>query len=97
MLKLLASVSPFANVPTNMLYMIFLLDIMDSKYMTLVIPPQNLVILYLETTTIALAGPMASPGWFQSPGAPTLAPHILELYVCTSMSCHSITFNGRKS
>lgn len=32
------------------------------KYMILFIPPPNLIILYLETVTIALAGPMANPG-----------------------------------
>lgn len=65
--------------------------------MILFIPPQNLIISYLETVTIALAGPVAKPGWSQSPGPPTLVSHILETHACTLMSCHSITFYGGKS
>lgn len=42
--------------------------------MILFIPPPNLIISYLETVAIALAGPVAKPGWSQSPGPPTWLP-----------------------
>lgn len=99
MLKLIARVSAFFKCAYQKLKALHYISIRYSgliKYMIFFIPPQNLIISYLETVTIALAGPVAKPGWSQSPGLPTLVAHILEIHACISMPCHSITFYGRK-